>query len=73
MRTHGINMGRDLLHKLLQENNLIVKRKRKHIVTTYSKHWLKKYPNLIRGFEPIESEQLWVSDITYICVKDDFN
>jgi len=34
--------------------------------TTNSKHWMKKYPNLIKEIELTRPEQLWVSDITYI-------
>jgi transposase InsO family protein len=34
---------------------------------------MKKYPNLIRGMTVDESEQIWVSDITYIMIEDDFN
>lgn len=73
MRTHGITVGRDGLHLLLQEHNLMVKRKKKRVITTNSKHWMKKYPNLIRELKLVEAEQLWVSDITYISVGDDFN
>ncbi len=43
------------------------------MVTTNSKHWMKKYPNLIRNMEVEQAEQLWVSDITYICIGEDFN
>lgn len=37
--------------------------------TTNSKHWLRKYPNLIKGKQFTEAEQLWVSDITYLKTK----
>ncbi|HSY76627.1 MAG TPA: IS3 family transposase [Bacteroidia bacterium] len=73
LETHGIKMGRDSLHKLLLENGLTIKRRRKYAITTDSKHWMKKYPNLIKEFEPIQSEEIWVADITYIIIKDDFN
>lgn len=72
-RTHGIKTGRDAFYTIMQSNDLLVKNKRKRVVTTYSRHWMKKYPNLIRELTVTESEQLWVSDITYICVGDDFN
>lgn len=73
MRTHGITVGRDGLHLLLQEHDLIVKRKEKRVITTNSKHWMKKYPNLTGELKLMEAEQLWVSDITYIAVGDDFH
>ena len=69
----GIKMGRDALHQLLLQNKLVIIVKKRHIKTTDSNHWMKKYPNLIRDFVPTESEQLWVADITYIQVQDDFN
>lgn len=34
---------------------------------------MKKYPNLIRELVLARSEQLWVADITYLCVGYDFN
>jgi transposase InsO family protein len=34
---------------------------------------MKKYPNLIKGVEVSEAEQIWVADITYIVVGGDFN
>lgn len=51
---------------------MLVRRREKYAVTTDSKHWMKKYPNLIRGFDFDHSNMLWVSDITYINVDDYF-
>jgi transposase InsO family protein len=31
-----------------------------------SKHWLRKWPNIIKGQKITEPDQLWMSDITYI-------
>lgn len=68
-----IKMGRDKLHKLLQSHNLIIRAKRMVPKTTYSNHWMKKYPNLIKDLEVVTTEQVWVCDLTYICVGTDFN
>ena len=62
---HGIKMGRDALFDLLAANGLLIKKRKRRIQTTYSNHWLRKYPNLIRDFIPSAINQLWVSDITY--------
>lgn len=62
----GFAPGRDKFFDLLRENNLLVKRKRYKAKTTWSNHWMKKYPNLIRDFTPVRPHQLWVSDITYL-------
>ena len=37
-----------------------------------SKHHFRRYPNLIKGFSPIKAHELWVSDITYIPLKERF-
>ena len=65
MLEHSIKMGRDALFDLLAANWLLVKKRKRRIQTTYSNHWLRKYPNLIREFIPKSINQLWVSDITY--------
>lgn len=68
---HQIKMGRDALFDLLATNNLLVKRRRRRYLTTWSKHWLRKWPNLIREMEITRVNQLWVSDITYWKVAGD--
>lgn len=62
---HQIKLGRDALFDLLAENNLLVKKRRRRFITTFSNHWLRKWPNLIREMEINRINQLWVSDITY--------
>ena len=62
---HQIKMGRDALFELLAKNNLLVKKRRRRFITTFSNHWLKKWPNLIRQMDVRRVNQLWVSDITY--------
>lgn len=65
MLEHQIKMGRDALFNLLANNNLLVKRRKRGIHTTNSNHWFRKYRNLIKDFTPSQSNELWVSDITY--------
>lgn len=65
MLAHNIKIGRDALFSILAANHLLVKKRKRKIQTTNSLHWLRKYPNLIRDFEPTGINQLWVSDITY--------
>jgi putative transposase len=66
-----LGIGRDKLFKLLRVEGLLVRKKKRYTVTTNSKHWMRKYPNLIRGVELIRPEQLWVADITYIETNED--
>lgn len=68
----GIQMGRDALFDMLRQNGLLVRRRRNGVRTTNSSHWLRKYPNLIRHFEPMRPNQLWVSDITYLETTEGF-
>ncbi|HBH11565.1 MAG: Uncharacterized protein XD81_0133 [Bacteroidetes bacterium 38_7] len=65
MIEHQIKLGRDKLFDLLAANHLLIRRRKRNIRTTFSNHWLRKYPNLIRNFVPTWPNQLWVSDITY--------
>jgi len=65
-------LGRDLFFEFLRERNLLVRKKRYHTRTTFSNHWLRKYPNLIKEFTPERANQLWVSDITYIVTAEGF-
>lgn len=73
LQAHQFQIGRDAMFDLLSEHGLLVtRRKRKGSVTTFSKHRFKKYPNIVKGFVPIAPNQLWVSDITYIHLKEGF-
>jgi len=73
MREHHIKIGRDAMFDMLATHKLLVrKRKRRVPVTTFSAHWMRKYPNLIVEFIPTAPNQLWVSDITYITLEYDF-
>lgn len=73
LQRHNISIGRDKLFDLLAENNMLVRRRKKRAVTTDSRHRYRRYPNLIRGLEPVMAERLWVSDITYLRMVEDFS
>ena len=67
-----IKMGRVRLNKLLREEGLLVKRKKRFIRTTDSNHAHKRQPNVFKDMELTAPEQAWVSDITYISTKKGF-
>lgn len=62
----GIKLGRDGLFEYLREADLLVKPKRSYTKTTFSKHWMRKHPNLLQGVTVNRAEQVFVSDITYV-------
>ncbi|WP_111310120.1 IS3 family transposase [Confluentibacter sediminis] len=64
--SHDITIGRDYLFNLLSEHNLLVRQRKRKAITTDSRHWMKKYGNLIKDMSITRPEQVWVSDITYI-------
>ncbi len=59
-------MGRDALFAFLRSEHLLIKPKRSYHKTTNSKHWLRKYPNLLKTKKASRPNEIWVSDITYL-------
>ena len=62
----GIKLGRDGFFNYLREHRLLVQPVKRYTKTTYSKHWMRKHPNLLEGAEVNQVEQAFVSDITYV-------
>jgi len=69
---HQIKIGRDGLFDLMADNGLLIRKRRRKVRTTQSYHHLRKYPNLIKEWQPSAPKQLWVADITYIPVDKGF-
>src|SRR3954467_3123850 len=71
---HHISIGRDRFLQLLRKHELLVRRTRRYVPTTDSNHPCKKGPDLVRRGELQVSatEQLWVSDITYLRTEGGF-
>jgi putative transposase len=61
-----IKFGRDKLFALMRDHNLLIKPQRRYVQTTNSKHWLRKWPNIIKDLTVNAPDEVWVSDITYI-------
>jgi putative transposase len=64
--SNPIKIGRDYLFALLEEHKLLIRRRKRKVFTTDSKHFMRKYSNLTKALVITRPEQLWVSDITYI-------
>jgi putative transposase len=72
LNSEGIKIGRDRLFRILREENLLIKRKRKYTMTTDSEHHYKVYDNLIKDKEITGAEEVFVSDITYLHTEEGF-
>jgi putative transposase len=64
--SHNISIGRDYLFDLLAEHRLLIRRRKRKVITTDSRHWMRKYSNLVIPISISRPEEVWVSDITYI-------
>lgn len=69
---HKLDAGRDYLFDLLARYKLLIRNRRRKAITTDSRHWMRKYSNLILELEILRPDQLWVSDITYIRLINGF-
>jgi transposase InsO family protein len=66
LKSHHIDIGRDALFDLLADHKLLIRQRKRKVITTDSRHWMRKYANLIKDLELTGPEQIWVSDITFI-------
>jgi putative transposase len=68
--------GRFVNHKkvmrLMKENGLSVRPRRRFIATTDSDHDGPIFPNLAKNIVPTRLNQLWVADVTYIAIATGF-
>jgi transposase InsO family protein len=67
-----VYIGRDKFFEFLRKNRLLVPKSRNFTITTMSLHRFFKYPNLIKDLHVTKPEQVWVSDITYIKIRDKY-
>ena len=72
LKRQGWEVNHKRVARILREDNLLCLRKRKFHVTTDSRHSFRIYPNLTRNFVPTAPHQLWVADITYIRLSEEF-
>jgi putative transposase len=72
LKKMNIKLGRDKFFDIMRENRMLIQRKRRFHKTTNSNHRFRKHPNLIKGNIYNKSEQVWVSDLTYIKTEKGF-
>ncbi len=67
VRALGFSVGKRKVEKIMKENGIQGRKRRRFIRTTDSKHNLAIAPNLLnREFDQQKPNQVWLSDITYL-------
>jgi putative transposase len=72
LRAEGWAVNRKRIARLMREDNLLSVRRRRFAVTTDSGHSLRVHLNLAARMELSGIDQLWVADITYIRLAEQF-
>ena len=72
LKARGWEVNRKRVQRLMREDNLLCVVKRKFMVTTDSAHGFKVYPNQAAWMTLTSVDQLWVADITYIRLEEEF-
>lgn len=72
LRREGLIVNRKRVQRLMREDNLLAIRKRKFVVTTDSVPALTVYPNLAKRLTVTAVNQLWVADLTYSRLQQEF-
>jgi putative transposase len=72
LRRRGWKINPKRVYRIMREDSLLCVRKRKFLVTTNSNHGWRVYPNLARTMVLTDLDQLWVADLTYIRLREEF-
>jgi transposase InsO family protein len=73
LRRDGLVANHKRVLRLMRRDNLLCLRERPFVpVTTDSRHGWQLVPNLVRGLAPSGLDQLWVADITYVRLAQEF-
>ena len=72
LKARGWDVNRKRVPRLMREDNLLCVTKRKFVVTTDSAHGLKVYRNLAASMTVTGVNELWVADITYVRLAEEF-
>lgn len=68
----GSRINHKKVMRLMREHGLTVRPRRRFVVTTDSDHDGLIFPNLAKDMAPMDPNQLWVADITYIAIAVGF-
>ena len=71
LRAGGTRVGRKRVERLMRENGIQARRKRRFCHTTDSKHPDPIAPNVLaRRFSPTAPNRVWVTDVTYVWTEE---
>lgn len=68
----GVVANRKRVLRLMREDNLLAVRKRRYVLTTDTRHTYAVYPNLSQSMTLTGPNQLWVADLTYVRLQEQF-
>jgi putative transposase len=72
LRREGWAVNRKRISRLLHVLGLERKSRRQIVWTTQSRHRWRRYPNLVEDLTITHPDQVWVADLTYVRLGDDF-
>ena len=72
LQREGLAAGAKKVRRLMREDNLLAIAPRKFVVTTDSDHYFRVWPNLAQYLELTDINQLWVADLTYVRLEEEF-
>jgi transposase InsO family protein len=72
LKDEGWVVNHKRVARIMAEDNLLAVRRRKYILTTESRHDLPVFGNLAATMKLSGMNQLWVADITYIRLRQEF-
>ena len=72
LRRRNFIVNRKKVLRIMREHRLTIKKKAFKPRTTNSNHGFKKYSNLVKDLVETGLNQVWVADITYVKISNDF-
>lgn len=72
LANQGLVVNHKRVLRLMRLDNLLAVRKRRFVFTTDSRHTYAVYPNLAETMPLSGLNQLWIADITYVRLREDF-
>lgn len=72
LQREGWVVNHKRISRIMREMGLLAKKRVRRKRTTNSVHGYKRYPNLVKQLVVVRPEQVWVADITYIRLREEF-